>query len=176
MEPKPEPIVKPPPRSVRTIRDLILWEYAKVIAEAAGMAANYGFVMNRFKKLQAGEIEWRSADKDVVETLKEVRACVYCGATENLTTDHIIPLSKGGIDIPANTVLACSTCNSSKGGRDVFEWYFQVKQEVRVPHEVWKRYLKLVWDYHAMHRTLDRADLNMDGKLDLFDLAAVFRK
>lgn len=140
------------------------------------MSTQYGFIMNRFKKLRAGEIEWQTPDKDAVNMLKEERICVYCGAVGVLTTDHIIPLSKGGIDVPANTVLACGSCNSSKGGRDVFEWYFQAKQEVKVPREVWKRYLKLVWEYHAMHRTLDRTDLNMDGTLDLLDLTVVFRK
>jgi hypothetical protein len=51
-----------------------------------------------------------------------------------------------------------------------------VKKETKVPREVWKRYLKLVWDYHTLHRTLDRADLNKDGKLDLLDLGAIFQK
>jgi len=34
----------------------------------------------------------------------------------------------------------------------------------------------ILWEYHTMHRTLDRADLNKDGKLDLLDLGAVFQK
>jgi hypothetical protein len=71
---------------------------------------------------------------------------------------------------------ASCASNSSKGGRDVFDWYFEVKKEAKVPREVWKRYLKLVWDYHTLHRTLHLADLNNDGKLDLLDLGAIFQK
>jgi hypothetical protein len=173
---KSRPVLKPPPRTVKTIRDLILWEYAKLMAEAAGMSTQYGFIMSRFKKLQAGEIQWKDIDRDAIQMQKEQRICVYCGSKKDLSTEHIIPVCKGGLDIPANTVLACSTCNSSKGGRDVFEWSFEVRKETKVPRDVWKRYLKLVWEYHTMHRTLDRADLNKDGTLNLLDLGAIFQK
>jgi len=42
-----------PPSAVRTLRDLIFWQYAKIISESAGFGKrSFGFVMNRFKKLQ----------------------------------------------------------------------------------------------------------------------------
>ena len=40
---------------------------------------------------------------------------------------------------------------------------------------IWSKYLKLVWDYHAMNRILDRSDLNKDGSLDIMDLGAIFK-
>ncbi|OLS13530.1 MAG: HNH endonuclease [Promethearchaeota archaeon CR_4] len=47
-----------PPKGVKSIRDLIFWQYAKLIAQSAGMGkSNYAFVMSRFKKLQAGELQ-----------------------------------------------------------------------------------------------------------------------
>lgn len=49
--------------------------------------------------------------------------CVYCGSTEQLTKDHIIPVSKGGGFVPSNIACACISCNISKGNRDVFAWY-----------------------------------------------------
>lgn len=52
--------------------------------------------------------EWQSL-------LQEYKnSCVYCGKTENITRDHVIPLSKGGHHAKYNIVPACINCNSSK--------------------------------------------------------------
>jgi hypothetical protein len=45
--------VKPPPTAVKTIRELIYWEYAKLISKAAGFDKNYRFIMSRFTKLKS---------------------------------------------------------------------------------------------------------------------------
>lgn len=42
-------------------------------------------------------------------------ACVYCGATKELTLDHVIPRSRGGQTTWSNLVTACKRCNSKKG-------------------------------------------------------------
>jgi hypothetical protein len=102
--------------------------------------------------------------------------CAYCGETSDLTLDHIIPLSKGGPDLPENIVQACKKCNCSKQGQDVFEWYYLHKKAEKIPREIWKRYLKLVWQFHVIHRTLEKVDINQDGKLDIQDIAAIFRR
>ena len=47
--------------------------------------------------------------------------CIYCGAPAQ-THDHVIPRSRGGSDDPANLVLACVSCNASKGARTPEEW------------------------------------------------------
>lgn len=41
-------------------------------------------------------------------------ACAYCGATEDITQDHIIPLIKGGLNIIENIQPLCRSCNSKK--------------------------------------------------------------
>jgi 5-methylcytosine-specific restriction endonuclease McrA len=51
--------------------------------------------------------------------------CAYCGCdlsdcVEEL--DHIIPTSKGGLNIIENLVFSCSFCNQSKGAKDVIPW------------------------------------------------------
>jgi 5-methylcytosine-specific restriction endonuclease McrA len=50
--------------------------------------------------------------------------CQYCGRTqaelkprEQLTRDHLIPLSRGGLNEWNNVVTACSPCNTRKGNR-----------------------------------------------------------
>jgi hypothetical protein len=168
--------IKQPPRAVKTVRDLIFWEYAKIIASSSGFPDNFGFIMNRFNKLKSGEIKWQGVDNDVQEHIRAERKCIYCGRKSNLTIDHIIPRHLGGLDIPANLVLACKRCNSSKNSRDIFEWYYEILKKKSIPKHVWKRYLKLVWEFHAMHRTLDSVDVNSDGRLDILDLGAIFKK
>jgi len=48
--------------------------------------------------------------------------CAYCGSTENLTLDHIVPLSNGGAHSPDNLCVACRFCNSSKSNKGLTEW------------------------------------------------------
>ena len=43
--------------------------------------------------------------------------CVYCGSKKNLTIDHIIPKSKGGLNTWTNMVTSCSSCNIKKGDK-----------------------------------------------------------
>lgn len=43
--------------------------------------------------------------------------CVYCGSTENLQLDHIIPFSKGGATTLENLQLLCQKCNLEKSNK-----------------------------------------------------------
>lgn len=43
--------------------------------------------------------------------------CVYCGSTENLQLDHIIPFSKGGATTVENLQLLCQKCNLEKSNK-----------------------------------------------------------
>ncbi len=49
--------------------------------------------------------------------LRDGFSCVYCGSEDDLTFDHLIPRSRGGITSWDNIVTACSPCNLKKGGR-----------------------------------------------------------
>src|SRR6202034_3279321 len=41
--------------------------------------------------------------------------CQYCGSRSNLTVDHVVPRSKGGLSTWDNIVASCAPCNRRKG-------------------------------------------------------------
>lgn len=49
--------------------------------------------------------------------LRDGFACQYCGSTEDLTFDHVVPRSRGGRTTWENIATACAPCNLKKGGR-----------------------------------------------------------
>jgi len=169
-----------PPKYVKTVRDLIYWLYAELIARAAGFEDNYGFVVSRWKKLKSGEMKWSSSVRDYQKEWEKGRVCVYCGSTEGLSIDHIIPVSRAGVDprvkalleSPDNCVWACRACNSSKGDRDIFEWYGEGRLD-EIPKLALSKFLKLAYKVHETQGTLDLEDPNLDGVLDIYDLGVV---
>lgn len=44
--------------------------------------------------------------------------CTWCGETEDLTADHIVPLSRGGASSPANVQVLCRACNTRRRHQD----------------------------------------------------------
>ena len=48
--------------------------------------------------------------------------CIYCGATENLELDHIVPLASGGAHCEDNLVVACLSCNRGKYTKPLEDW------------------------------------------------------
>jgi 5-methylcytosine-specific restriction endonuclease McrA len=73
--------------------------------------------------------------------------CLYCGRHRSalrgrafLTRDHVIPISRGGLNVWQNVVTACSPCNNRKGSHmpaDVGMF------PLTSPHE--PNYVELVW-------------------------------
>ena len=49
--------------------------------------------------------------------LRDRFSCQYCAAPEDLTFDHLVPRSKGGMTTWNNVVTACAPCNLKKGGK-----------------------------------------------------------
>lgn len=57
--------------------------------------------------------------REVVDAVyrRDQGRCVYCGSTENLQLDHIIPFSKGGATTLENLQLLCQKCNLEKSNK-----------------------------------------------------------
>ncbi len=93
--------------------------------------------------------------------LRDGFKCVYCGASDNLTFDHVVPRSRGGRTHWENIATACAPCNLRKGGRMPAEANMQPARKPFRPnnyqlqdigrkfppnhlHETWMDYL--YWD------------------------------
>ena len=51
---------------------------------------------------------------------RDQNICLYCGGqfvSNNLSRDHVEPLSRGGIDVWTNVVTSCRRCNNRKADR-----------------------------------------------------------
>ena len=73
-------------------------------------------------------LSYRPYCKNFVKQLidKEIRGviferdnftCLICGATDNLSVDHVLAESKGGATTLDNLQTLCRSCNSRKGAR-----------------------------------------------------------
>ena len=159
-----------PPKAVKTVRDLIYWQYSKLISESAGYGKkNYRFIMDRYKKLRNGEINWSGSTREYIKELERKNECIYCGSHEPLSIDHLIPKNRGGPDIGDNAVLACKTCNSSKSDKGLYEW-FGVEKRDKLPRIVEGKYLKLLYELHERNETLNKG---VDTIQELCDICEV---
>ena len=137
-----------PPSSVRTLQDLLYWQYAKIISQSAGTGKRqYAFIMDRFSKLRAGQISWNTL-REYVKEREDTSHCIFCNRTGPLTMDHLVPQFLGGPDDEKNAVWVCASCNSSKGARGLYE-YWTDKAGLKgakydVPRIAEGKYLKLL--------------------------------
>ena len=93
--------------------------------------------------------------------LRDEFCCQYCGSKGDLTFDHVVPRSRGGVTSWENVVAACSPCNLKKGGRTPKQagmppivqpirptnWQLQERGRAFPPnylHETWRDWL--YWD------------------------------
>lgn len=95
------------------------------LAAIVGAAVQLAFHdrLTRPDRPSAAVPQWRIAKaKRFAIYARDGHACVYCGAADALSLDHVVPRSKGGSDSEHNLVTACQPCNSSKRDRDLSEW------------------------------------------------------
>lgn len=151
--------MKMPPPVVKTLRDLVFWQYAKNIAESAGFGKrNYRFVMRKFKQLKEGEIFWNEI-REYVKERERKDECIFCGRKHDLTIDHLLPRCFNGPDDEKNVIWVCKKCNSSKGSKRLYE-FWTVKKGLKgakyeVPRIAEGKYLKLAYEVLGQRNMLD---------------------
>jgi hypothetical protein len=162
-------------RTFTTIRELIYWEYAKLISGSAiGDRGNFKFVNFTYRKL----IEGRAAPATILAENQKLFAlgnvCAYCGASGPLHWEHIIPASRGGPDTIDNMVRACAPCNLAKGPRDPYQWYLGAKSTEQIPRLVLGKFLKLTYEAYETHGLLDSKEYIMNHKIERVTLSSIF--
>jgi hypothetical protein len=140
----------------QTIREEIFYEYAKLISRSAYGSLQRGSVTERFQKLRNGGITISGTMREWEKEHQLPKNCVYCSSITHLTTDHLLPRSRGGDDSADNVVLACQSCNVSKGDKGVFEW-LGLKEKDGLHRLVAGKYLKQLFTLHDHAGTIDVA-------------------
>lgn len=174
-----------PDREVKTIKDLIFYQYAKIIAKSAfGPEAKkeaYGFIKKTFRQLRDDEKKWSEIlreDKQLVEVEKK---CIYCGSEEDLQWEHIVPRTLminercptcDRIQGIHNQIWACKTCNSKKHTKGLYHFYRELFPDAKklsdtLPALLEKKYLKTIYYCHECKGTLELEGGKGFGVLDL---------
>lgn len=68
---------------------------------------------------------------------RDQMTCQYCGCqpgSSELTIDHVLPRSQGGITSWENTVLACVDCNRKKADRTPAQAHMKLLKTPKKPH------------------------------------------
>jgi hypothetical protein len=157
-----------PPAVVKNVRDLLYWQYAKIIAQSAGFSKkDYGFVTSRFKLLNQGTITWNELREYIKE--KGQQECIYCGAEAELTLEHLLPRKFNGPNNERNVVWVCKSCNSKKGARRLYE-YFAIEAGVEaakydVPRIAEGKYLKFAFETLKESNLLDIAGSELPSQV-----------
>lgn len=69
--------------------------------------------------------------------LRDRHICAYCGhefSASKLSRDHIVPRSRGGLDVWANVVCSCLDCNRKKAAKLLSECGMSLLYVPYVPH------------------------------------------
>ncbi len=181
-----------PDREVASIKDLIYYQYAKIIARRAFSASNgrsakkqhYGFIKKTFLELKNGAKNWSEITREDWQLVESEKECIYCGHRDDLHREHVVPKSLkinsrcatcDTIQGIHNQVWACGPCNIKKGTKGLYEFFrvmhpHEKKYYDFIPPLVEKKYLKTIYCCHQCAQTLNRGDLDGDGEMSVLDI------
>lgn len=159
-----------------TVREKIAASYARVAAADSALSAGRSqynrldewIAARLYKGLVQQTMAMRSLCDDERLKMTMPQACYYCGSTERLSIDHLIPKDRGGPDDADNLVWACRRCNSSKSNRDLVAW--MQSRGAFPPILLLRRYLKLVARHCENAGCMDAALEELDGTQLPFDV------
>jgi hypothetical protein len=153
-----------PPPADPSLRQHLAWAYGNLaMAEKALHDGDSGYgrvhymIRSRiYREMSAGSMSPRSLMRDQKIRMKLPQQCIYCGGVEHLAIDHVVASAAGGADAGDNAVWACRSCNSSKGKRDLFDWWGTAGRMGLPPLFVVRVYLK-----QAIHYAEDQGLLGL---------------
>lgn len=175
-----------PDREVKTIRDLIFYQYAKIIAKSAmgpdAKKTAYAFIKAKFRELRDNAMKWSDILREDKQLMESELECAYCGATGDLHWEHIVPKTLRINDrCPAcdriqgihNQIRACKSCNSKKSTKGLYHFFREMHPEAKkqsdiLPALLEKKYLKTIYFCHQCNGTLEKTG-NGEG-LNVLDL------
>ena len=91
--------------------------------ERKAYSRNY-WQIRKAKKANNGV--FKIAKKEIIALYS--KPCFYCGSTNSIEIDHIIPIDRGGTHGIGNLASSCSACNRSKSNKTITEWKKWKKQ------------------------------------------------
>jgi hypothetical protein len=155
--------------NIETVKEQIYYSYANLAMAHTALEKNQGkyspfnFMIRAkfFKGLKDGTMNIHSIFDDEKIKIKTGNICNYCGSSENLALDHVFPQKYGGKDDAENLILACRSCNSSKGKKDLMEW--MLFRNKFLPLMIIRRYLKLTYEYCLINSLLDKRVEDLKG-------------
>lgn len=109
--------------AAKTVRQQFYWQYAKTISKSSGFSKkDYPIIMSKWEQLCSGDINWSTYTREWLRERDEPNKCIHYGQEKKLTVEHILPKCCGGEDESYNTIMVRKSCNSSKGGKRLYEW------------------------------------------------------
>jgi ribosomal protein S27AE len=171
--------------SVKTIRDLIWFRYAKTMARSSGLShGQNGTVRKMLDDLRSGARKWVDITNDDSRPDDEEKKCAYCGGTTDLSREHIVSRSLAinekcpdcdTIQTIHNQVWVCRKCISTKGTLGLYQFYQRraagkKKFDDAIPPLLEMKYLKVVYDCLNCAKCLNGGDLDGDGELTVLDI------
>jgi|TARA_Y100000310_G_C20581854_1_gene763421 hypothetical protein len=161
------------------LKELLYWSYSNLVMIHVALkegtktleVKHYKIRSRFYKEFINGKRKIGSFIKEY-DSLKKSRECAYCGNKSGLTLDHIFPKKIIKWESSDNIIFACKKCNSSKGKKDLLEWYHGKSSKLSIT--AFRRYLKLSIDYckrnNLMEIPLELAkDRNLPFSIDYLE-------
>jgi ribosomal protein L37AE/L43A len=178
---------------ISTIKDLIYYQYAKVAAKSfyeipdgAGVKNHhYGFIKSTFRAYKYRFKSWADIIIQSTQPSDIEKICIYCRSSDgNLQLEYIIPKtmrikpecsSCEKMHELQSMVWSCSKCNAMKNTLGIYEFYHKMQPDNKlfydsVPKLLEMKYLKSIYYCHECAGTLEKEDLDGDGKLTVLDI------
>lgn len=168
-----------PQTALNTVAELIYWSYANLAMAHDGInrgiptydRTSFMIRSRLYNGLLTGKYQIGTLFDDERWKMENGARCVYCGAKELLSVDHLFPRFKGGEDDPENLICCCKSCNSSKREKDLMQWHKERGQFPSVM--VLRRFLKLVYKYCQTQGIMEQPWREVDDSAFPFKLSEI---